>query len=64
MLNFNPFPDFNPFETCFPVIKNRFYKDRNFVHSCNDPKHPLLVACSQIISQVAANFFKYSIYMC
>ena len=56
-------PDFNPIETCFSVIKSFLQKYRDFVHSCNDPKYPLLVACSQITPQMAAEFFKNSIYM-
>jgi DDE superfamily endonuclease len=56
-------PDFNPIETCFSVIKSFLQRHRDFVHSCSDPKYPLLVACSQITSQMAVNFFESSIYM-
>ena len=56
-------PDFNPIETCFSVIKSFLKKYRDFVHSCNDAKYPLLVACSQITPQIAIEFFKSSIYM-
>src|SRR2546423_15389324 len=56
-------PDFNPIETCFSVIKSFLKRHRDFVHSCNDPKYPLLVACSQITTQMAVNFFENSIYM-
>ncbi|PKY47937.1 hypothetical protein RhiirA4_523790 [Rhizophagus irregularis] len=55
-------PDFNPIESSFSVIKS-FLKSRDFVNSCSDPKYPLLVACSQITSQMAAKFFENSIYM-
>jgi len=53
-------PDFNPIETCFSVIKSFLQKYRDFVHY---PKYPLLVACSQITSQMATKFYKDSIYM-
>src|SRR3954454_14014535 len=56
-------PDFNPIETCFSVIKSFLKRHRDFVHSCNDPKYPLLVACSQIPLKIAAVFFTDSIYM-
>jgi len=56
-------PDFNPIETCFSVIKSFLKKHRDFVHSCSDAKYPLLVACSQITSQMAMGFFENSIYM-
>ena len=56
-------PDFNPIETCFSVIKSFLKKHRDFVQSCNNAKYPLLVACSQITPQMAAEFFKNSIYM-
>lgn len=56
-------PDFNPIETCFSIIKSFLKKHRDFVHSCSDAKYPLLVACSQITSQIAENLFKESIYM-
>ena len=56
-------PDFNPIETCFSVVKSFLKKHRDFVHSCSDAKYPLLVAYSQITPQMAAEFFKNSIYM-
>jgi transposase len=56
-------PDFNSVETCFSVVKSFLKKYRDFVHSCSDAKYPLLVACSQITPQMAAEFFKNSIYM-
>src|SRR6266542_5984631 len=55
--------DFNPIKTCFSIIKSFLKKYRDFVHSCNDPKYPLLVVCSQITSQMAIRFFENSIYM-
>ena len=56
-------PDFNPIETCFSIIKSFLKKYRDFVHSCNDPKYPLLIACSQITPETAMKVFKDSIYM-
>ena len=56
-------PDFNPIESSFSVIKSFLQKHRDFVNSCSDPKYPLLVAYSQITSQMAVKFFENSIYM-
>src|SRR5438270_3707127 len=56
-------PDFNPIETCFSVIKSFLQRHRDFVHSCNDPKDSLLIACFQITTQMAVNFFENLIYM-
>ena len=56
-------PDFNLIKTCFSVIKSFLKRYRDFVYSCNDPKYPILIACSQITPQMAASFFKDSIYM-
>ena len=56
-------PDFNPIETCFSVIKSFLKRYRDFVYSCNDPRYPILIACSHITPQMAASFFKDSIYM-
>jgi len=56
-------PDFNPIETCFSVIKSFLKRYRDFVYSCNDPRYPILTACSHITPQMAASFFKDSIYM-
>src|SRR3954469_22601522 len=56
-------PDFNPIESSFSVIKSFLKRYRDFVSSCSDPKYPLLVACNQITSQMAAKFFEGSIYM-
>ena len=55
--------DFNPIETCFSIIKSFLKKYRNFVHSCNDPKYPLLVAYSQITLEIATNIFRDLIYI-
>ena len=51
-------PDFNPIESSFSVIKSFLKKYRDFVNSCNDPKYPLLIACSQITSDMTVNFLK------
>jgi len=56
-------PDFNPIESSFSVIKSFLKRYRDFVNSCNDPKYPLLIACSQITPQLAVKFFEGSIYM-
>lgn len=56
-------PDFNPIETSFSVIKSFLKRYRDFVNSCNDPKYPFLIACSQITPQMAVKFFESSIYM-
>ena len=55
--------DFNPIESGFSVIKSFLQKYRDFVNSCSDPKYPLLIACTQITSCMAAKFFEDSIYM-
>ncbi|SRR6266540_7141609 len=55
--------DFNPIKTCFSIIKSFLKKYRDFVHSCNDPKYPLLVAYSQITLEIATNIFRDLIYI-
>ena len=57
------FPDFNPIESSFSVIKSFLKRYRDFVNSCSDPKYPFLIVCSQITLQMVTKFFKGSIYM-
>ncbi|GBB87335.1 hypothetical protein RclHR1_13790002 [Rhizophagus clarus] len=51
-------PNFNPIESSFSVIKSFLQKYRDFVNSCSDPRYSLLIACTQITSNMAANFLK------
>ena len=55
--------DFNPIESSFSVIKSFLKRYRDFVNFCENPKYPILIACSQITSQMATKFFKGLIYM-
>ena len=57
------YPDFNPIETAFSTIKSWIRRNRDFMEAYNDPIHALLVACSQITSQMAQAFFEASIYI-
>ena len=56
-------PDFNPIETAFSTIKSWIKRNRDFMESCDDPIYALLVACSQITSQMSQSFFTLSIYL-
>ncbi|GBC10608.1 hypothetical protein RclHR1_09770011 [Rhizophagus clarus] len=56
-------PNFNPIESSFSVIKSFLQKYRDFVNSCSDLRYPLLIAYTQITSNIAAKFFEDSIYM-
>ena len=56
-------PDFNPIETAFSTIKSWISRNRDFMEACNDPIYALLVACSQITSQMAKSYFEESIYI-
>jgi hypothetical protein len=56
-------PDFNPIETAFSTIKSWIRRNRDFMEACNDPIYALLVACSQITSQMAKSYFEESIYI-
>ncbi|GES79401.1 serine/threonine-protein kinase rio2 [Rhizophagus clarus] len=56
-------PNFNPIESSFSVIKSFLQKYRDFVNSCSDPRYSLLIACTQITSNMVAKFFEDSIYM-
>jgi hypothetical protein len=56
-------PDYNPIETAFSTIKAWIRRNRDFMEVCNDPIYALLVACSQIMPQMAQTFFEASIYV-
>src|ERR1051325_7629046 len=56
-------PDFNPIETAFSTIKSWIRHNCDFMKACNDPIYALLVACSQITSQMVQSFFEASIYV-
>src|SRR4051812_24522852 len=56
-------PDFNPIETAFSTIKSWIRYNCDFMKACNGPIYALLVACSQITSQMAQLFFEVSIYI-
>ena len=56
-------PDYNPIETAFSIIKSWIRRNRDIMEAFNDPIHALLVACSQITSQMAQSFFEASIYI-
>ena len=55
--------DFNPIKTAFSIIKSWIRCNRDFMEACNDPIYALLVACSQITSQMAKSYFEESIYI-
>ena len=56
-------PDYNPIETAFSVIKSWIKRNGDFMEACADPIYALLIACSQIMPQMAQSFFKSSIYL-
>jgi len=55
-------PDFNPIETAFSTIKQFLQRNRYFVDVSYNPIYPLLIACSQITSQIAKGYFRESGY--
>ncbi|RGB22434.1 hypothetical protein C1646_776107 [Rhizophagus diaphanus] len=60
---FKEFVISNVVESRFSIIKSFLQKYRDFVNPCSDPRYPLLIACIQITSNIAAKFFEDSIYM-
>ena len=56
-------PDYNPIETAFSTIKSWIKYNCIFMEICNDSVYALLVACSQITSQMAKSYFEASIYI-
>ena len=56
-------PDFNPIELAFSVIKSWLQKYNTFVRSFDNPKYPLMLACTQITPQMAKSFYAKSIYL-
>ena len=56
-------PDLNPIETSFSVIKSWIRRYREFMENFNDLIHALMLACAQITSNDAKEFFSCSIYM-
>ena len=57
------FSDYNSIKTAFSTIKSWIRRNRDIMEAFNDPIHALLVACSQITSQMAQSFFEASIYI-
>src|SRR5688572_26284765 len=55
--------DFNLIETAFSTIKSWIKHNCDFMKACNNPIYALLVACSQITSQMAKSFFEELIYI-
>ena len=51
-------PDFNPIEIAFSTIKQYLQRNRYFVEISYNPIYPLLIACSQITSQMAKGYFR------
>ena len=56
-------PDYNPIETAFSILKLWIKRNNDFMEACDDPIYALLIACSQITSQMAQSFFRSSIYL-
>jgi len=56
-------PDFNPIELAFCEIKGWLKRNCNFVEACSDdPIYPIVCACAQITSNMAAHFFQSTDY--
>src|SRR5579859_3023352 len=55
-------PDLNPIEMAFSTIKQFLQRNRYFVETSYNSIYPLLVACSQITSQIAKGYFRVSVY--
>ena len=51
-------PDFNPIETAFSTIKQFLQRNRYFVEVSYNLIYTLLIACSQITSQMAKGYFR------
>lgn len=56
-------PDLNPIEIAFSFIKSYLKRNRYFVENSDDPFYPLLVACTQITSNIVKNYYKASGYI-
>ncbi|GES88364.1 hypothetical protein SCP_1202740 [Rhizophagus clarus] len=50
-------PDYNPIELAFSVIKSWLKKNKDFIEYCLDSYFALLLACGQITSDMAKNFY-------
>ncbi len=54
-------PDYNPIEIAFSTLKRWFRQNRDFMETCLDPEYGMMVACSQITSELAKSYFKKSL---
>jgi len=54
-------PDYNPIEIAFSTLKRWFRQNRDFMKTCLDPEYGIMVACSQITSELAKSYFKKSL---
>ena len=54
-------PDYNLIEIAFSTLKRWFRQNRDFMETCLDPEYGMMVACSQITSELAKSYFKKSL---
>ena len=55
-------PDLNSIETAFFTVKTWIKKNRNLMEVFTDPEFAIIVACSQITSEMAKSYFEKSNY--
>src|SRR6266498_3086526 len=54
-------PDYNLIEIAFSTLKRWFRQNRDFMKTCLNPEYGMMVACSQIISELTKSYFKKSL---
>ena len=54
-------PDYNPIELAFSTIKIWIKGNRDFIETYSDAEYSMMVACSQITSELAKSYFKKSL---
>ncbi len=54
-------PDYNLIEIAFSTLKRWFRQNRDFMETCLDPEYGMMVAYSQITSELAKSYFKKSL---
>ena len=54
-------PDYNLIEIAFSTLKRWFRQNRDFMKTCLDPEYDMMVACSQITSELIKFYFKKSL---
>src|SRR6266511_1543752 len=54
-------PNYNLIEIAFSTLKRWFRQNRDFMETCLDPEYSMIVACSQITSELTKSYYKKSL---